>query len=132
MEKERGKRLFSTLSQRCLIRTCAHIQSHGSDSYLLVIEFKAAQVRPLARNQSLLFIKINSHSLLSVTNLLCYSTGSLYVLSQIPFPNPFSLPSPIQTFPSTFLLVLTLTFPSINIKLQYYLLFSSHLLLCRE
>lgn len=29
MEKERGKRLFSTLSQRCLNRTRAHIQNHS-------------------------------------------------------------------------------------------------------
>lgn len=43
MEKERGKRLFSTHSQRCLNRTHAHIQNHNS--YLLVPEFKAAEVR---------------------------------------------------------------------------------------
>lgn len=45
MERERGKRLFSTLSQRCLNRTHAHIQNHSGDSYLLVPEFKAAEVR---------------------------------------------------------------------------------------
>lgn len=44
-ERERGKRLFSTLSQRCLNRTHAHIQNHSGDSYLLVPEFKAAEVR---------------------------------------------------------------------------------------
>lgn len=43
-ERER-ERLFSTLSQRCLNRTSAHIQNHGGGSYLLAPAFKAAEVR---------------------------------------------------------------------------------------
>lgn len=37
MEKERGKRLFSTQSRRCLNWTHAHIQNHIGDSYLICL-----------------------------------------------------------------------------------------------
>lgn len=52
MEKERWKRLFSTLSQRCRNQTCAHIQNYSNDSYLLVPEFKAAEVQQRPPNSS--------------------------------------------------------------------------------
>lgn len=64
MEKERWKRLFSTLSQRCINQPCAHIQNHGNDSYLLASEFKGAEVKELAINNTI-----------SLTFLFCATTN---------------------------------------------------------
>ena len=59
-EREGGERLFSTLSQRCLNRTQAHIQNRSNGSYLIVPELKATggtAAKPFP-------LRTDSHSLL--------------------------------------------------------------------
>lgn len=89
-ERER-ERLFSTLSQRCLNRTHAHIQSHGSDSYLLATEFNTLR-RFVAYS--------NSHSSPSVTYCLFNFTAT--VLFYLKYHSIISLTLHLYPWPHLF------------------------------
>lgn len=87
METERGKRLFSTLSQRCLNQSHVCNQNRSGDSYLLVPEFKAPEVRQQNR---VYFLCKHSHTSFSVTYclILVYCDILSFMADIISIPTP--------------------------------------------
>lgn len=100
METERGKRLFSTLSQRCLNQSHVCNQNRSGDSYLLVPEFKAPEVRQQNR---VYFLCKHSHTSFSVTCCLILVYCDILFMADI-----ISIPTPSLTllFVLTFALAL--------------------------